>query len=163
MIQWMLAIWSLVPPSFLNWAYRCGSSWFTYCWSLAWRIARSLAQLMSSWDYEPRESPSLRAPTVVAATFERWFSNIWAPFWAVSTPRIELSLLCPLYLWGLSPQSMLMNIYRLGDKCGEGNGTPLQYSRLENPRDRGAWWAAVHGVTQSRTRLKRLSSSSSRW
>ena len=38
---------------------------------------------------------------------------------------------------------------------------PLQYSCLENPRDRGAWWAAVYGVAQSRTRLKRLSSSSS--
>ena len=44
---------------------------------------------------------------------------------------------------------------------GEGNGNPLQYSCLENPRDGGAWWAAVCGVTQSRTRLKRLSSSSS--
>ena len=37
--------------------------------------------------------------------------------------------------------------------CGEGNGTPLQYSCLENSMDRGAWWAAVHGVTRSRTRL----------
>ena len=36
---------------------------------------------------------------------------------------------------------------------GEGNGTPLQYSRLENPMDGGAWWATVHGVTKSRTRL----------
>ena len=45
---------------------------------------------------------------------------------------------------------------------GEGNGNPLQCSCLENPRDGGAWWAAVYGVTQSRTRLKRLSSSSSR-
>ena len=36
---------------------------------------------------------------------------------------------------------------------GEGNGNPLQYSCLENPRDRGAWWAAVYGVVQSRTRL----------
>ena len=40
-------------------------------------------------------------------------------------------------------------------------GTPLQCSCLENPRDRGAWWAAVYGVTQSRTQMKRLSSSSS--
>ena len=39
----------------------------------------------------------------------------------------------------------------------EGNGNPLQCSCLENPRDGGAWWAAVHGVTQSRTRLKRFS------
>ena len=45
---------------------------------------------------------------------------------------------------------------------GEGDGTRLQYSCLKNPRDRGAWWAAVYGVAQSRTRLKRLSSSSSR-
>ena len=44
---------------------------------------------------------------------------------------------------------------------GEGNGNPLQCSCLENPRDRGAWWAAVSGVAQSQTRLKRLSSSSS--
>ena len=36
---------------------------------------------------------------------------------------------------------------------GEGNGTPLQYSCLENPMDRGAWWAAVHGVAKSRARL----------
>ena len=43
---------------------------------------------------------------------------------------------------------------------GEGNSTPLQYSCLENPMDGGAWWAAVHGIAESRTRLKRLSSSS---
>ena len=36
---------------------------------------------------------------------------------------------------------------------GEGNGTPFQYSCLENPMDGGAWWAAVHGVAKSRTRL----------
>ena len=42
---------------------------------------------------------------------------------------------------------------------GEGNGNPLQCSCLENPKDGGAWWAAVYGVTQSRTRLKQLSSS----
>ena len=44
---------------------------------------------------------------------------------------------------------------------GEGNGNPLQCSRLENHRDGGARWAAVYGVAQSQTRLKRLSSSSS--
>ena len=44
---------------------------------------------------------------------------------------------------------------------GEGNGNPLQCSCLENPRDAGAWWAAVYGVSQSRTRLKWLSSSTS--
>ena len=44
---------------------------------------------------------------------------------------------------------------------GEGNGNPLQYSCLENPRDGGAWWAAIYGVAQSQTQLKRLSNSSS--
>ena len=38
MIQWMLAIWSLIPLPFLNPAWTCGSSWFIYCWILAWRI-----------------------------------------------------------------------------------------------------------------------------
>ena len=46
-------------------------------------------------------------------------------------------------------------------RIGEGNGNPLQSSCLENPRDGGAWWAAVSGVAQSRTWLRRLSSSSS--
>ena len=45
---------------------------------------------------------------------------------------------------------------------GEGNGNPFPYSCLENPRDGGAWWAAVYGVTPSQTQLKLLSSSSSR-
>ena len=40
-----------------------------------------------------------------------------------------------------------------GRSPGEGNGNPLQYSCLENPMDRGAWWATVHGVTKSGTRL----------
>ena len=46
---------------------------------------------------------------------------------------------------------------------GEGNGNPLQCSCLENPRDRGTWWAAVYGAVQSRTWLKWLSSSSILW
>ena len=44
-----------------------------------------------------------------------------------------------------------------GRSPGGGHGSPLQYSCLENPKDRGAWWATVHRVTKSRTRLKRLS------
>ena len=48
-----------------------------------------------------------------------------------------------------------------GRSLGGGNGNPLQYSYMKNPLDRGAWWAAIYGVTRSRTRLKRLNSSSS--
>ena len=46
-----------------------------------------------------------------------------------------------------------------GSSPGEGNGNKLQYSCLENPMDRGAWWATVRGVTKSRTQLKQLSMS----
>ena len=49
----------------------------------------------------------------------------------------------------------------LGRSPGEGNGNPLHCSCLENPRDGEAWWAAIYGMAQSRTRLKQLSSSSS--
>ena len=51
----------------------------------------------------------------------------------------------------------LGSVSRWGRSPGEGHGNPLQYSCLENPMDRGAWWATVHGVTKSRTRLKWLS------
>ena len=47
-------------------------------------------------------------------------------------------------------------------RIGEGNGNPLQCSCLENPRDGGPWWAAIYEVVQSQTRLKQLSSSSSK-
>ena len=61
--------------------------------------------------------------------------------------------------WGLDTTKRLHFHFSLW--CiEEGNGTPLQCSCLENPRDRGTWWAAIYGVTQSRTRLKWLSSSS---
>ena len=64
--------------------------------------------------------------------------------------------------WGCWESDMTERLhFHFSLSCiGEGNGNPLQCSCLENPRDRGAWWAAVYGVAQSRTRLKRLSSSS---
>ena len=49
------------------------------------------------------------------------------------------------------------NIKNMVASVGEGNGNPLQYSCLESPMDRGAWWAAVRGAAKSQTRLKRLS------
>ena len=65
--------------------------------------------------------------------------------------------------WGHKESDMTERLhFHFSLSCiGEGNGNPLQCSCLENPRDRGAWWAAVYGVAQSWTRLKRLSSSSS--
>ena len=64
--------------------------------------------------------------------------------------------------WGLEESDTTERLHFHFSLCciGEGNGNPLQCSCLENPRDGGAWWAAVYGVAHSRTRLKRLSSSS---
>ena len=64
--------------------------------------------------------------------------------------------------WGLNMAEQLHFHFSLS--CiGEENGNPIQCSCLGNPMDGGAWWAAVYGVAQSQTRLKWLSSSSSRW
>ena len=54
----------------------------------------------------------------------------------------------------------LGSIPRSGRPPGEGNGNPLQYSCLENSMDGGAWWATVHGITKSRTRLSNFTSRS---
>ena len=63
--------------------------------------------------------------------------------------------------WGHEESDMTerLHFHFLLSCIGEGNGNPLQYFCLENPRDGGAWRAAVYGVAQSRTRLKRLCSS----
>ena len=66
--------------------------------------------------------------------------------------------------WGREELDMTERLhFHFSLSCiGEGNGNPPQCSCLENPRDGGAWWAAVYGVAQSQIRLKRFSSSSSR-
>ena len=66
--------------------------------------------------------------------------------------------------WGLEESDTTERLhFPFSLSCiGEGNGNPLQRSYLENPSDGGAWWAAVYGVAQSQTRLKRLSSSRGR-
>ena len=66
--------------------------------------------------------------------------------------------------WGLEESDTTERLhFHFSLSCiGEGNGNSLQNSCLENPRDGGAWWTDVYGVAQSRTQLKRLSSSSSK-
>ena len=66
---------------------------------------------------------------------------MWSVFWI-------LAILLGVW-WYLTIVSICIALMM----CGEGNGTPLQYSCLENPMDGGAWWAAVHGVAKSQTRL----------
>ena len=64
--------------------------------------------------------------------------------------------------WGCEESDMTERLhFHFSLSCiGEGNGNPLQRSCLENPRDRGAWWAAIYGVAKSQPRLEQLSSSS---
>ena len=83
----------------------------------------------------------------------------WAAVYGVSQSRTRLKWLSSS---SGSDTTERLHFHFLLSCIGEGNGSPLQCSCLENPRDGGAWWAAVYGVTQSRTRLKWLSSSSSR-
>ena len=66
---------------------------------------------------------------------------------------LNLNCLKVLTLSGLLNNMIDIRYCGCSDNNGEGDGTPLQYSCLEYPMDRGAWWAAVHGVAKSRTRL----------
>ena len=68
---------------------------------------------------------------------------------------------CSFSVWGSKNGLPRLHFHFSLSYIGEGNGNPLQCSCLENPRDGRAWWASVYGVTQSWTRLKWLSSSSS--
>ena len=105
-------------------------------------------------------SANSRQLTKVRAT-STWRRRQWHPT-PVLLPgkfhgRRSLEGCSPWGRWGLDTTERLHFHFSLS--CiGEGNGTPLQCSCLENPRDGGAWWAAVYGVAQSRIRLKWLSS-----
>ena len=84
-----------------------------------------------------------------------WLSLAWKIPWTEEPGGLQSM--------GLLESDMTERLpFHFSPSCiGEGNGNPLQCSCLENPRDGGAWWAAVYGVAQSQTRLKRHSSSSS--
>ena len=98
-------------------------------------------------------------------------SDTWRRRWWHPTPVLLLGKshgwrsLVGCSPWGLEESDMTRWLhFHFSLPCiAEGNGSPLQCSCLENPRDGGAWWAAIYGVAQSRTRLKRLSSSSVTW
>ena len=105
--------------------------------------------------------PYMTTGKTIALT--RWCRRQWHP-----TPVLlpgkshgwrSLEGCSPWGHWG-SDKTEQLHVYFSLSCIGEGNGNPLQCSCLENPRDKGAWWAAIYGVTQSWTRLKWLSSSS---
>ena len=113
--------------------------------------------LMCALRHGEREEPEFRTgdPIIVVWLLScvRLFVTTWtAACQAPLSSTISWSLLKLRSIELVMPSNHLI--------LGEGNGNPLQCSCLENPRDGGAWWAAVYGVAQSRTRLKQLSSSS---
>ena len=71
----------------------------------------------------------------------------------LSHPYVTTEKAIALTRWTFVAKVMSLLFNMLSRLVGEGNGTPLQYSCLENPMDGGAWWAAVHGVAKSWTRL----------
>ena len=98
-----------------------------------------------------RRANSLEKILMLGKMEKAWHPTLWEIPWTEEPGRLQSKgLLRVGHDWATS----LL-------RTGEGNGNPLQCSGLENPRDGGTWWAAVYGVAQSRTRLTRLSSSSS--
>jgi len=175
----MLANCSLVPLPFLKPAWTSGSSRFMYCWSLAWRI---LSNTLTRQTFVGEVMSLLfnMLSRLVIAFLPRnkrlLISWLQSPFAVVlKENKAQENNVChrlycfPIYLsWSIQTSDFTFHekMGTIKDRnsmgpTGEGNGNPLQCSCLENPRDCGAWWAAVYGVAQTRTRLKWLSSSSS--
>ena len=129
----------------------------TLAWKIPWTEAPGRVQSMGSWRVGHKGTTSLSLFTFIC------WRRKWQP--------------TPVFLPGESQGQGSLVGFRLQGRtesdtterlhfhsslsfAGEGNGSPLQCSCLENPTDGGAWWAAVYGVAQSRTRLRRFSSSS---
>ena len=147
--------------------------WWIVCWNC---VCKSLALCL--WNFEMKIKLDLPWKSIVerkeetAAPYESVFfflkvSGCFSVYWSPSVllpgnshGRRSLVGGSP---WGGEESGMTEQLhFHFSLSCiGEGGGSPLQCSCLENPRDRGAWWAAVYGVAQSWTRLKWFSSSSS--
>ena len=80
-----------------------------------------------------------------------WKKSVFVPVPKKGNAK-ECSNYCTIAIISHTSKEMF-KIFQASVQNGEGNGTPLQYSCLENPMDGGAWWAAVHGVAKSRGRL----------
>ena len=115
-------------------------SFLTSCYSLTYSIPAALASLWVCEQVTPK-GLLIRYPLCLECSS--------------GYPQGTCSLLS---LHSIAPSKILcifssIHLYLPSLGYGEGNGSPLQYSCLENPMDGGAWWAAVHGIAKSRTRL----------
>ena len=128
---------------------------------ISYEICLSLSGLLSIIS----KSIHVAANGIISFFFNGWVVSHWEMQWK-PTPALlpgksyGRRSLVGYIPWGWEELDMteLLHFHFSLSCTGEGNGNPLQCSCLENPRDGGAWWAAVYGVTQSRTRLTWLSS-----
>ena len=127
-----------------SFASECGANCLTVMASLFGRCRTCRRNLLSS--LARRVSSVLTKYKLEPSMDEDW--------WKVTRPRAQIR---PSVIHRVAQSRTRLKWLSMPACIREGNGNPLQYSCLENPRDGGAWWAAVHRVTQSRTRLKRLS------
>ena len=97
------------------------------------------------------EISELLMPHIMESECQQKFSYISRSGSRLSK-KIQMDCKNEVWFWSYV-EMVLTKIYLPNASVGEGNGTPLQHSCLENPMDREAWWAAVHEVTKSRTRL----------
>jgi len=115
------------------------------CWEGTSLVAQMVKRLSTMWETQVqslgREDPLEKEMAILSSTIA------WKMPWMEEPGRLQsMGSRRVRHDWATSLSCI-----------GEGNGNPLQCSCLENPRDGGAWWAAVYGVTQSQTRLKWLS------
>ena len=129
----------------------------TFAWKIPWMEEpgrlQSMGSLRVGYDW---------ATSLWLFTFMHWRRK-WQPTPVFLPGEQGLGSLVGCSPWGRKELDTTERLhFHFSLSCiGEGNGNPLQCSCLENPMDRGAWWAAIYGVAQSRTRLMRLSGSSS--
>jgi len=154
MIQQMLAIWSLVPLPFLKAAWTSGSSQFTYCWSLAWKIlsdrvlmnyGRMFMTLYRRQEIKtiPKKKKCKKAKwlseeALKIAVKRREAKSKWEKE-RYTHLNAEFQRIARRDKAFLSDQCKEIEENNRMGKTGEGNGTPLQYSCLENPMGGGAW------------------------
>ena len=152
------------------WEVRSVQSWNCSCWAWAWWVEEegSVVKVTVVNAFGALALYQACAKPFPHTILFKLPSSYWRRQWQATPVLLPRKSHGWRSLVGYSPRGRYESVvterlhFHFSLSCnGEGNGNPLQCCCLENPRDGVAWWAAVYGVTQSRTRLKRLSSSSS--
>ena len=144
----------------ISWNYKNVFAWI-YTWAWGGEVRKSI--------WECHEFSFKSDPWIMSSAQQGSLWHIQASSETGNVSKVEMPLpvivSITAFSWDMAAKVYSIKLSSIlicsATLLGEGDGNPLQYSCLENPRDGGAWWAAVYGVAQSRTRLKRLSSSSS--